>query len=68
MGMKIDDVNGFELVEGLSGKSDFWVCGKREDGDFSAIRVYMRKMPPLLSPSPSAAAEGEKDWRSAFPC
>ena len=66
--MKIDDVNGFEFVEGLSGKSGFWVCGKGNGGDFSAVRVYMRRRPPLLSPAPSAAAEGEKEWRSAFPC
>ena len=68
MVMKNDDINGFELVDGLSGKSDFWVCGKGNGGDFSAVRVYMRKMPPLLATARSVAEEGENDWRSAFPC
>ena len=68
MGMKNNDINGFELIEGLSGKSDFWVCGKRNGGVFSAVRVYMRKRPPLLAPARSVAAEGENDRGSTFPC
>ena len=68
MDMKIDDVNGFEFVEGLSGKSGFWVCGKGNGGDFSAVRVYMRKMPPLPAPERSAVAKGKNVRGAAFLC
>ena len=66
--MKNNDINGFELIEGLSGKSDFWVCGKRNGGDFSAVRVYMRKRPPLLALARSVVAKGKNDRGSTFPC